>query len=159
MRSPVLKVALAGLTLTLGGLVRAEDAATRCPCFFHRHFSEGTPPPGKARHIAHTDERAGYPRALSGHLVPSATRNGIGYCVGGGVAYGRGRGRGRDDGAWGWDETGYPRHRRRVILGWSQGRLYQGGTGAYATDGPVVPDLIYATTTAVNSLGRRRDEE
>ena len=44
--------------------------------------------------------------------------------------------------------------RRRVILGWSGGRKYQGGTGAYRTDGPVVPDLIYATTSTINQLGR-----
>ena len=42
-----------------------------------------------------------------------------------------------------------------MILGWSHGRKYQGGTGAYRTDGPVMPDLIYATTSTINSLGRR----
>ena len=47
-----------------------------------------------------------------------------------------------DDGTWGWDETGCHLFRRRVILGWSHGRKYQGGTGAYLTDGPVVPDPI-----------------
>jgi hypothetical protein len=44
-----------------------------------------------------------------------------------------------------------------MILGWSHGRRYQGGTGAYRTDGPVVPDLIYATTSTLNSLGRRQE--
>jgi hypothetical protein len=39
-----------------------------------------------------------------------------------------------------------------VILGWSQGRRYQGGTGAYRTDGPVLPDLIYTTISRINSL-------
>jgi hypothetical protein len=72
---------------------------------------------------------------------------------------GRGVGRRRDDGTWGWDETGSQHFRRRTILGWSGGRKYQGGTGAYRTDGPVMPDLIYATTSTVNSLGRRSDSE
>ena len=64
---------------------------------------------------------------------------------------------GRDEGTWGWDETGSSHFRRRVILGWSQGRKYQGGTGAYRTDGHVPPDVIYAATSTVNSLGRRRE--
>ena len=38
--------------------------------------------------------------------------------------------------------------------GGRRGRKYQGGTGAYRTDGPVMPDLIYATTSTINSLGR-----
>ena len=41
------------------------------------------------------------------------------------------------------------------ILGWSQGRKYQGGTGAYRVDGHVPPDVIYGATSTVNSLGRR----
>jgi hypothetical protein len=107
--------------------------------------------------IPHTDERAGYPRALAKHLAPSATPGGIGYYVGGGVAVGPGQGRRRDDGTWGWDETG-GHFRRRVVLGWSQGRKYQGGTGAYRVDGPAMPDAIYAGTTIANMLGRRGGE-
>ena len=91
----------------------------------------------------------------------AATPGGIGYYVGGGLLIGHGQGecRQRDEGTWGWDETGGSHFRRRVILGWSHGRKYQGGTGAYRTDGPVVPDLIYATTSTLNSLGRREREE
>jgi hypothetical protein len=158
MRSLFLGAALSLSTLSADRLARAEDPAAECPCWFHRLHREGTPPPGKPRHIPHTDERAGYPRALSGHLEPSVTWGGIGYYVGGGVHYGKGQGRHRDDGTWGWDETGSQHCRRRVILGWSQGRRYQGGTGFYFTDGPVVPDLIYATTSTINSLGRREEE-
>ena len=129
---------------------------------FLRHFhrkKEGTPPPGKPRLIPHTDERAVFPRSLSGHLESSRTAGGIGYYVGGGVPLGHGDGRRSSDGTWGWDETGSRHFRRRTILGWSQGRKYQGGTGAYRTDGPVMPDLIYATTSTINSLGRRSDSE
>jgi hypothetical protein len=129
--------------------------------FFHRFHQnkEGTPPPGKPRFIPHTDLRAGQPRALAGHLEESATCGGIGYYVGGGVKWGHGEGRIVHDGTWGWDETGCRRFRSRVILGWSGGRKYQGGTGRYATDGPVVPDLIYATATTFNQLGRSSESE
>ncbi len=148
---------ITGIMLTFAvANVRADDR----PHFFGRvhRQKEGTPPPGAPRCIPHTDERAGFPRLLSGHLETSATEGGIGYHVGGGAPLGHGVGRLAGDGTWGWDETGSRHFRRRVILGWSQGRKYQGGTGAYRTDGPVMPDLIYATTSTVNSFGRRRDE-
>ena len=150
----------AGL-VAIGPGVACADEQNEHPHFFERHFrkKEGTPPPGKPRFILHTDERAGYPRSLSGHLEPSQTAGGIGYYVGGGVPCGRGEGRRPIDGTWGWDETGCRKFRPRVILGWSQGRRYQGGTGAYHTDGPVMPDLIYATASTINSLGRRSDSE
>jgi hypothetical protein len=41
------------------------------------------------------------------------------------------------EGTWGWDYVGRwlgP----DVILGWWHGRRYQGGTGAYQTDGPTL---------------------
>jgi hypothetical protein len=151
---------IAGLVMVASGIACAGEQDER-PHFFERHFrkKEGTPPPGKRRYILHTDERAGYPRSLSGHLEPSRTAGGIGYYVGGGVPLGHGEGRRASDGTWGWDETGSRHFRRRTILGWSQGRKYQGGTGAYRTDGPVMPDLIYATASTINSLGRRSNSE
>jgi len=159
MRPSLLHAAVVLLVLAADGVARAQDRSSQRPHLFHRLHKEGTPPPGKPRLILHTDERAGYPRALAGHLEPSATPGGIGYYVGGGVALGHGEPRRRDEGTWGWDETGGEHLRRRVILGWSHGRLYQGGTGAYRTDGPVVPDLIYATTSTLNSLGGQRDRD
>ena len=78
--------------------------------------------------------------------------------MGGGVPLGHGQGRQREDGTWGWDETGGQHFRRRIILGWSGGRKYQGGTGAYHTDGPVVPDIIYATTSTIKQLLAAREE-
>jgi hypothetical protein len=39
------------------------------------------------------------------------------------------------DGTWGWDYVGRCLH-PNVIFGWWHGRAYQGGTGAYKTDGP-----------------------
>jgi hypothetical protein len=156
-----------GVTLSIAVLAAGAAAAARAddqgprPHLFHRFHQkkEGTPPPGEPRFIPHTDERAGYPRLLSGHLETSRTAGGIGYYVGGGVPLGKGEGRRPSDGTWGWDETGSRHFRRRTILGWSQGRKYQGGTGAYRVDGPVMPDLIYATTSTLNSLGRRSDSK
>jgi hypothetical protein len=155
MRPSLLGAALAVSIVAVCGVARAQDAALQCSCLWHRLHREGTPPPRKARLILHTDERAGYPRSLAKHIEPSATPGGIGYYVGGGVALGRGQSRRRDEGTWGWDETGGERHRRRVILGWSQGRRYQDGMGAYRTDGHVPPDVVYGATSIVNSLGRR----
>jgi hypothetical protein len=162
MKPPRLQATVVILCLVSGIAAHAEDPPRRFYLFARHHQKkEGTPPAGKPRCIPHTDERAGYPRALADHLAPSATPGGIGYYVGGGVpiSHGPGEPRRRDDGTWGWDETGGSHCRRRVILGWSHGRRYQGGTGSYRTDGPVVPDLIYATTSTLNSLGRREGDE
>jgi hypothetical protein len=141
--------------LVAGEVVRGQDPpAQERSTHFHRH-DQGTPPPGKPRDIPHTDERAGFPRIFAHHLEPSATSGGIGYYVGGGLPLAHRQLRRRDEGTWGWDETGWHRLRRRTILGWSRGRKYQGGTGAYATDGPPLPDVIYGATSTFNSLGRK----
>jgi len=159
MRIHWLRAVLVVLGLAAGEVARAQDSAAPEGAPHHNHHDQGTTPPGKPRSIPHTDERAGYPRALSGHLEPSTTSGGIGYYVGGGVPLGHRQLRRRDEGTWGWDETGWHRLRRRTILGWSRGRKYQGGTGSYATDGPHIPDVIYSATSTINSLGRRDDSE
>jgi hypothetical protein len=163
MRRSVLQAAIISIcVLTSGVASRAEDPPRRFHLFARHHQKkEGTPPPGKARFILHTDGRAGEPRALAGHVEPSATSGGIGYYVGGGnpIGHRHREPRRRDEGTWGWDETGGAHFRRRVILAWSHGRRYQGGTGAYRVDGPVMPDLVYATTSTLNSLRRRGDAE
>ncbi|MFI5456227.1 MAG: hypothetical protein ACHRXM_12335 [Isosphaerales bacterium] len=155
MRTHWLSGVLVVLGLGAGGIACAQDSPAQERALHHHHHQQGTPPPGKPRCIPHTDERAGYPRELGGHLEPSTTSGGIGYYVGGGVPVGHGQLRHRDEGTWGWDETGCHLFRRRTILGWSGGRKYQGGAGAYATDGPHIPDVIYGTTSTLNSLGRR----
>jgi hypothetical protein len=79
--------------------------------------------------------RAGWPQETSCLAVHADTGHYVGYYVGGGCAcYRRGDAPHPDEGTWGWDYRGWlvPRH---VILRWWHGR-YQGGTGAYATDGP-----------------------
>lgn len=77
--------------------------------------------------------RAGCPQSLRKITIPSNTRFYGGYYVGGGTPT-RGAGRCPDDGTWGWDYSGilFP---KRNALNWTAGR-YQGGTGAYKTDGP-----------------------
>lgn len=68
--------------------------------------------------------------------MPSETKGNVGYHVGGGNPFPHfAEPREPDEGTWGWDYQGWcvP---RRVINGWWHGRKYQGGTGAYKTDGP-----------------------
>jgi hypothetical protein len=80
--------------------------------------------------------RAGYPRQVSCFAFPSDTGRYIGYWIGGGCANAhKAEPPHVDEGTWGWDFTG-GLFRRRVDLGWWHGRRYQGGTGAYKTDGP-----------------------
>jgi hypothetical protein len=65
----------------------------------------------------------------------------VGYYVGGGSAWHWGEPRKLNEGTWGWDYKGFglPKH---IALQWSHGRRYQGGTGAYKTDGPPVPNIL-----------------
>ena len=104
--------------LELGG-VRGQQPATEllpappaasCPC--------GGPPP--VARWAH----------------PSNTPAYIGYYVGGGCPFCRhGEPRYPCEGTWGWDYSGWCFH-RKVDLLWWHGRCYQGGQGAYRTEGP-----------------------
>jgi hypothetical protein len=94
--------------------------------------------PGKPRCIEHTHDRAGHPLEIAPHAVLSNEPTGLGYQVGGGSTC-HGDPRFRDDGTWGWDDGGcLP---RRVLLGWSHGRRYQGGTGSYNPDGLACPNI------------------
>jgi hypothetical protein len=78
--------------------------------------------------------RAGCPHFVACYAQPSVNRNYIGYYVGGGaVVYGEGRH--SQEGVWGVDYHGML-FKRRVRLDWWHGRKYQGGIGAYKTDGP-----------------------
>lgn len=81
-------------------------------------------------------QRAGNPLETSRWAVPSDNGGHVGYYVGGGCPHPRkAEGPTAEEGTWGWDYQGwFPL--RRVALGWWHGRRYQGGTGAYQTDGP-----------------------
>jgi hypothetical protein len=72
--------------------------------------------------------------AVRKHAAPSDTGSYIGYYVGGGVPV-CGEPRHPDEGTWGWDYSGCYFH-RCVVLFWTHGRLYQGGMGAYKSEGP-----------------------
>lgn len=79
--------------------------------------------------------RAGCPQSVRPHARPSRGPGGVGYYVGGGAAL---HGEGRDpqeEGTWGLDYQPWVLP-RIVALQWHHGRKYQGGQGAYRTDGP-----------------------
>lgn len=82
---------------------------------------------------------AGCPQRLSKWAAPSVTDHYGSYYVGGGSAlFKKAEGRYPHEGTFGTDYTGWHLH-PRVRLQWSHGSRYQGGTGAYKTDGPHVP--------------------
>jgi hypothetical protein len=87
------------------------------------------------------DHRAGRPYEVSPFARFSDTGAYVGYMVGGGCAlFHRAHGPSSDDGTWGWDYRGRC-FARRIMHGWWNGR-YQGGSGAYRTDGPhILPEL------------------
>ena len=87
------------------------------------------------------NRRAGFPQEVSRFARPSDTGRYIGYTVGGGARLRKGDQPLAHEGVWGWDYSG-GLFQRRVILGWWHGRRYQGGSGAYRTDGPkVLPEI------------------
>ncbi|MEQ9379575.1 MAG: hypothetical protein RJP95_01840 [Pirellulales bacterium] len=79
-------------------------------------------------------KRSGHPQRISWLARPSNTPKYYGDYVGGGTAIG-GDPRTLQEGTWGWDYDGYV-FPARIWLQWSHGRRYQGGTGAYKTEGP-----------------------
>jgi hypothetical protein len=88
----------------------------------------------------HTMTRAGYPESISRYARPSNTCEYYGYYVGGGCPC-RGGPPGPLQGLWGWDYGGHPHLvKPRIVLNWCC--RYQGGKGAYRTDGPHVPDVL-----------------
>jgi hypothetical protein len=80
-------------------------------------------------------ERAGCPQDISCFARPSILKHEDGYYVGGGAPCNKGDCRCCDEGTWGWDFFG-TLERKKVALNWYHGEKYQGGTGAYKTDGP-----------------------
>jgi len=83
----------------------------------------------------HTERQAGYPDCVSSIAMESYNDHYSGGFVGGGKAF-FGHGRCAQEGTWGWDYTPFRPMSPRIFSRWSHGRHYQGGTGAYATDGP-----------------------
>jgi hypothetical protein len=85
-------------------------------------------------HRAADHERAGCSMLIRSRAIPSNTPHYGGYWVGGGSPL-FGDGPAFSEGTFGWDYFGIL-FTKRVALNWSHGRRYQGGTGAYKTDGP-----------------------
>jgi hypothetical protein len=85
-------------------------------------------------HRAADHARAGCAMLIRPHAIGSNTPHYGGYWVGGGKAV-RGEKPFQDEGTFGWDYFGIL-FTKRIALSWSHGRRYQGGTGAYQTDGP-----------------------
>jgi hypothetical protein len=79
--------------------------------------------------------RAGCPQNISCFARPSILPHECGYYVGGGAPCNEGEARYGDEGTWGWDYFGML-GLKKVALNWYHGERYQGGTGAYKTDGP-----------------------
>jgi hypothetical protein len=78
-------------------------------------------------------QRAGCAMLVRPHAIPSNTRPYGGYWVGGGAPV-FGRGPTLDEGTFGWDYFGLTIP-KRIAGNWTSSR-YQGGPGAYKTDGP-----------------------
>lgn len=83
----------------------------------------------------HTFRQAGYPQCVSPISMASYNEHYSGGYVGGGKAHG-GQGPCPHQGTWGWDYTPFRPMSSKLFLRYSNGRHAQGGTGAYATDGP-----------------------
>lgn len=95
----------------------------------HKHHKPILEPP-------HDIQKAGYPRCISPLAHPSYNQHYTGGWIGGGKAIGGDEPCLHHEGTWGWDYTPLRPGSPRIFLGWSHGRHYQGGTGAYRTDGP-----------------------
>jgi hypothetical protein len=85
-------------------------------------------------HRAAAHAQAGCAMNVRPRAIPSNTRHYGGYWVGGGSPI-RGDSPTAEEGTFGWDYFGMT-FAKRIDLNWSHGRRYQGGRGAYNTDGP-----------------------
>lgn len=77
----------------------------------------------------------GLPYEIARHAKPTYTPEYDYGWVGGGAPTWRGEPRRANEGVWGRDYLGVL-YLRRVWPNWWHGRRYQGGAGAYATEGP-----------------------
>ena len=112
----------AALAVALSTICIASIKADDAPAQFPRRYCENG------------FDRAGNPQEIACRAHPSDTSAYCGYTVGGGAAH-HGEPRYLDEGTWGWDYSGWI-FKRRVGLDWFHGAHYQGGPGAYKTDGP-----------------------
>ena len=95
----------------------------------HKHVKSTTATP-------HTIRQAGYPQWVSPVSMVSYNERYSGGYIGGGKFFHGGDEPCVHQGTWGWDYSPFRPMSSRIFLKWSNGRHYEGGTGAYATDGP-----------------------
>lgn len=104
------------------GIALADDHA-------HKHPKSTVATP-------HTMRQAGYPQCVSPISMVSYNEHYSGGYVGGGKYHGGHEPCPHHEGTWGWDYTPFRPMSSRIFLKWSNGRHYQGGAGAYETEGP-----------------------
>jgi hypothetical protein len=115
-------LAALGLVANLStGLAPADDHS-------HQHVKSTTATP-------HTERQAGYPHCVSPVSMVSYNEHYSGGYIGGGKTFG-GHQPCANEGTWGWDYSPFRPMSSRIFMKWSHGRHYEGGAGAYATDGP-----------------------
>jgi hypothetical protein len=118
------------------GMSRESDEAPIKDIFpLERPRGQESPRARKSgRYCLNGHERAGFPLCVGNFAQPSVTEDySVGY-VGGGSLF-AGYLRFPSEGTFGLDYAGRW-FSRKTWLQWSHGRRYQGGAGAYATDGP-----------------------
>jgi hypothetical protein len=124
-------VLLTGLACCAAGFAAAPAVALDLTPWMGR--------PATERHHFQGDQfhRAGDPQCVSPLAKSAESPFEEGYYVGGGarVKGCLGEERRDNEGTWGMDYTGILFH-KKIELRWSHGKRYQGGVGAYRTDGP-----------------------
>jgi hypothetical protein len=126
----------------------------------HTEICPLDPPPPNPAHNFHTK---GCPQCIAPWAKPSETKAYIGYYVGGGspchgscklcsCAHPPAPG----DGTWGWDYQGCLLPRKVYLWWWHK---YQGGTGAYRTDGPHLHLKIHGSRPKDEHEDQEHEEE
>lgn len=81
------------------------------------------------------------PPKVAPWAVPGRTDAYSGCYVGGGGGLHGHEPRSLNEGTWGWDYQGCF-FLRKIWLKWNHGKAYQGGEGAYKTDGPPITNIF-----------------
>ena len=85
--------------------------------------------------------RPAVPPPVAWWAIPGRTAAYRGGYVGGGGSLFHSEPRNTNEGTWGWDYQGLF-CLRKLFLPWNHGRLYQGGEGAYRTQGKPVYNIL-----------------
>ena len=127
-----------GVWLVLAAVTAVWSLAAGVPAAAH-DFTPWMGRPATQRKHFQGDQfaRAGNPQCVSPLAMPAESPHEVSYYAGGGARTKArlGEERREHEGIWGVDYGGilFPKH---VDLGWWHGARYQGGYGAYRTDGP-----------------------